>query len=94
MAHCRRRNAVSRGSKPKAANKLAYRALRAIRLGIGADYAAGADLPLPASDKLLNDYQKLIEAGALQVLLDGRPYVETIINHGPGTRPTITRRPI
>ncbi len=79
--------------KPKAA-QVAYRALRSIKLGAGAEYAAGANLPLPASEKLLNDYQRLIEAGALQVLVDGLPYIETVKVHGPGTRPTITRRPI
>jgi hypothetical protein len=80
--------------KPKAANKLAYRALRSIKLGAGAEYAAGADLPLPASDKLVEDYRKLVEAGAMQVLLDGLPYIERRTFYGPGTIPKIERFPL
>ncbi len=75
-------------------HKLAYRAVRSIRLDRETMIKAGDDLPLPRTPELIAAYDRLILDGAVQRLLDGLPYVETIKFHGARTRPTITRRPI
>lgn len=69
-----------------------YRARKAIRFG-SLHIAAGDDLPLPAVDEVA-EYQRLVDQGAVQVLVGGKPYIEKRIIHGARTRPTITRTPI
>ncbi len=58
-----------------------FKALRSIRLGIDAHFAAGDLLPLPTTAAEVEVYLRLIEQGALAPLIDGKDHLTTIINH-------------
>jgi hypothetical protein len=61
-----------------------YRAVRAVKLGLGREFAAGDDLPLPVGELERGAYATLLERGDIVRTLNGQTEIVTIVPR-PGT---------